>query len=63
MRERDHMEDPGVDVSIIFVVLQEGGCRGIDSIDVTQDGDSWQALVNAATNIRIPYNAENFLIS
>jgi hypothetical protein len=34
--------------------LQEMGCRGMDWIELTQDGERWQALVNAVMNLRIP---------
>jgi len=63
MRERDHLEDPAVGGIIICLVLQDVRCGGIGWIDLAQDRDSWQALVNAATNIRVPYNAGNFLTS
>jgi hypothetical protein len=33
--------------------LQEVGCRGMDWIELAQDGDREQALVNAAMNIRV----------
>ena len=43
--------------------LQEVGCRSMDWIDLAQDKGRWRALVNAVMNIRVPYNAGNFLTS
>jgi hypothetical protein len=63
MRERDHLEDPGIGGRIIFLVFQEVECGVMSWIDLAQDTDSWQALVNAIINLRVPYNAGNFLTS
>jgi hypothetical protein len=30
------------------------GCKGVDWIELAQDRDRRQALVNAATNLRVP---------
>jgi hypothetical protein len=43
--------------------LQEVGWWGIDWIDLAQYRDGWRALVNTVMNLRLPYNAGNFLTS
>jgi hypothetical protein len=41
--------------------LREIEWVGMYWIDVTQDRDQWRALVNTVMNLRVPYNAGNFL--
>ena len=41
-------------VGNIRMNLQEVGCGYIGRIRLTQDRDSWQTLVNAVMNLRVP---------
>jgi len=43
--------------------LQEVGCGYMDWIGLSQDKDSWRTLVSVLMNLRIPWNAGNFLAS
>jgi hypothetical protein len=43
--------------------LQEVECGFMDWIELAQDRDRWQALVYVIMNLRVRYNAENFLTS
>jgi hypothetical protein len=35
--------------------------KGVDWINLAQDTDQWRALVNTVINLRVPYEAGNFL--
>ena len=52
-RERDHLEDPGLDGSILLSGSSGIGMWGIDWIDLAQERDRWWALVNAVMNLRV----------
>ena len=50
-------------VDNIRMDLQEVGCGYIDWIGLAQDRDRWRTLVSAVMNLRVPWNAGNFLTS
>jgi hypothetical protein len=54
LRERDRLEDPGVDVGIILKWIFTQWDGGVDRIGVAQDRHRWRALVNAVMDFRVP---------
>ena len=50
-------------VDNIRMDLQEVGCGYMDWIGLAQDRDRWWKLVSAVMNLRVPWNAGNFLTS
>ena len=48
-------------VDNIRMDLQEVGCGYMDWIGLAQDEDGWRTLVSAVMNLRVPWNAGNFL--
>ena len=55
MREKDHLEDPGLKGRIILRwIFGKLDVRGMDWIDVAQDRNMWRALVNSVMNLWVP---------
>ena len=50
-------------VDNIRMDLQEVGCGYMDWTGLAQDKDRWRRLVSAVMNLRVPWNAGNFLTS
>jgi hypothetical protein len=43
--------------------LQEVGSGSMKWIELAQSREMWRVLLNAVMNLRVPYNAGNFLAS
>jgi hypothetical protein len=54
LRERDHLEDLGVDGRIILKWIFGTWDGGMDCIDLAESRDRWQALVNTVMNLWVP---------
>jgi hypothetical protein len=53
LRERDHLEEKGVDGRKTLKRNKEVGW-GMDWTDLAQDRDRWLAVVSAVMNLRVP---------
>jgi hypothetical protein len=56
---KDHLEDIGIDGSIILKLILRNGVWGVDWIYLAQARDCWRHPVNAVMNLLIPYKAGN----
>jgi hypothetical protein len=54
VRERDHLEDAGLDGSIPLKWIFMKWDVGVDRIDVAHDKDILRAILNAVMNVRFP---------
>ena len=63
MRERNHLEELGVDGRIILKWIFRKCDRSLDWTDLVQNRNRSRFLANAVKNLRVPYNAGNILTS
>jgi hypothetical protein len=61
LRERDHLEDPGIVGRKILRLIFRKWDGGMDWCMLAQDRDRWRALMNAGMNLWVPYIVGNFL--
>jgi hypothetical protein len=55
LRERDYLEDQGIDRGIILrLIFRKWDGEVMDWIYLAQDRDRWRALVNAVMKLRVP---------
>jgi hypothetical protein len=54
LRERDHLEDVGMDRTIILKWIFKQWDGGMHWIDLAQDRDRWRALLNSIMNLQVP---------
>ena len=54
LKEREHLENLGVDWRIILKwIFEVGGWGGRDWIELAQDRGRWRALLNAVMDLRV----------
>jgi hypothetical protein len=57
LRDREHLEDPGVDLRVILKWIFMNVERGMDWIDLAQGRNRWRAFINTVIKLHVPENA------
>jgi hypothetical protein len=53
LRERNHLEVPGIDGKVILKLVFKTWNGGKDWIDLAPDRGRWRSVVNVAKNLRV----------
>jgi hypothetical protein len=61
LKEGDHLDNPGIDGSIMLKWTFEKWGGGMDWISLAQDRDRWQAVVNVIMNLWVAENAGSLI--
>jgi hypothetical protein len=54
LMERVHLEDPGLDGSVILKLILKKRNGGMERIDLVQDGNMYSVIFNAVMNLQFP---------
>ena len=54
LKERDHLEDVGVDGGMILIWVIKKWDGGFDWINLGYDKDKWLTVANMVMNLRVP---------
>ena len=57
LRERDHLECPGIERVVILKCIFKKRDGDTDWIYLAHDRGKWRTLVNAVMTLRVPYKA------
>jgi hypothetical protein len=53
LKERDHLEEQGVDGSLGLEWISQRCARGVERIQLAQDRDRWRAVVNTVMYLQV----------
>ena len=61
LREKDHLEDVDIRVTLILMWISSNGMGCMDRMDLNQHKNGWQGVVNVVMNLLVPNSAGYFV--